>query len=91
MFLFYSSIHLSVSEYLNRKNEQKLFLVLKEHHPLIFSALCDEQNNEKIAELRALMDICIREENLQKSKQLAQSGGYAFDVSQTVPNTFKFA
>ena len=66
--------------------------VMKQHHPPLFSALCEQHMGpERIAELNALMDICIREENLERSKQLAQAGGYSFDASQPVPNSFKFA
>ena len=69
------------------------FTVLKDHHPALFSALCEQHQlgPEKMAEMKALMDVCVREENLERSKQLAQSGGYAFDATQPVPNTFKFA
>ncbi|CAK5088072.1 unnamed protein product [Meloidogyne enterolobii] len=69
------------------------FEVLKQNNPLLFDALCDQQKlgEKRIAELKALTDVCIREENLVESKQLAQSGGYSFDANQPVPGTFKFA
>jgi len=66
---------------------------LKQNNPLLFDALCDQQKlgEKRIAELKALTDVCIREENLVESKQLAPSGGYSFDANQPVPGTFKFA
>uniref|UniRef100_A0A914L4I4 Importin N-terminal domain-containing protein n=1 Tax=Meloidogyne incognita TaxID=6306 RepID=A0A914L4I4_MELIC len=72
---------------------KQTFEVLKQNNPLLFDALCDQQKlgEKRIAELKALTDVCIREENLVESKQLAQSGGYSFDANQPVPGTFKFA
>uniref|UniRef100_A0A1I8BG76 Importin N-terminal domain-containing protein n=1 Tax=Meloidogyne hapla TaxID=6305 RepID=A0A1I8BG76_MELHA len=69
------------------------FEVLKQNNPLLFEALCDQQKlgEKRMDELKALTDVCIREENLVESKQLAQSGGYSFDANQPVPGTFKFA
>ena len=79
--------------YRNYKFMNHLILVLKENHPALFDALCNQQQlgEKRMTELKALTDICIREENLFESKQLAQSGGYAFDATQPVPGTFKFA
>lgn len=69
-----------------------VFLGLSVHNSQLLAAISDQQRiGEKlVTELKHLMEICAREENLAQSKRLAQAGGYAFDAKAPVPNTFNF-
>ncbi|KAF7637161.1 Importin N-terminal domain-containing protein [Meloidogyne graminicola] len=50
--------------------------VLKQNSPELFNVLCNQEQlgEKRMAELKALTDVCIREEKLVESKHLAQSG-----------------
>ncbi|KAL3110544.1 hypothetical protein niasHT_020015 [Heterodera trifolii] len=60
--------------------------------PLLVS-ISDQQRigEARVAKLNHLMEICTREENLERSKRLAQAGGYSFDANAPVPTTFSFS
>lgn len=67
------------------------FLEAQESNPQFYQAIFNGVSQEKYEEFQKLLTICTQQENLEHSKQVAQSGGYTFDAAPVNPSNFKFS
>uniref|UniRef100_A0A1I8A622 Importin-7 n=1 Tax=Steinernema glaseri TaxID=37863 RepID=A0A1I8A622_9BILA len=67
-----------------------VFEGLQSSDPTMFTNMTTGLNEQEMADLHKLITVCCQNEQAEKSKQVAQAGGYAFSANAAVPGSFNF-